>query len=230
MTTYTIEFDEIDHLFEIIKKIHPHQLCVYQWHEDDEDDNLINFVTKKNRLVAQYFRNEDHVIFYDANQEAIEDEDDEDEEEEEEEDEDDDSDYMDEEDEDDDSDEEEEEEEEETCEVCHQSAHLGSICPNGQIDIFEDVRPEETLDHMNYDLNKIKGLLEQSTFVRIHEGMGCHTIVRLADDSASLEGLFVHVDDYYYNPQKMVLVNQFVQGYDEVYPKQQMVHEWNPDF
>ena len=208
--TFTIAFDEIDHLFDIIKENHPHGLCVYQWYEDDEDGNLINFVNKKNRLLAQYFRKEDHVIFYDANQEAIKNDENEEES---------DSDMS-----------SEEDEEENTCEVCGQLAHLGSICPNGQINIFDDVRPEEKLDQMNYDLNKIKELLEQSSFVRIQEGMGCHTIVRLADDSASLEGLFVHADDYYYNPQKMALVDQFVQGYDEVYPEEQMIHEWNPIF
>lgn len=61
-----ITFDEIDHLFDIIKQEHPH---IYQWYEDDEDGNLINFVNKKNRILAQYFRNENHVIFYDANKE-----------------------------------------------------------------------------------------------------------------------------------------------------------------
>jgi len=219
MTAHTIKFDEIDHLFDIIKQEHPHGLCVHKWCEDDEDGNLINFVNKKNCLLAQYFRNENHVIFYDANEEAIEDYDSDYVEDEE----DDDSDYMDEEESDSDS------EEEETCEVCHQSAHLGSICPNGQINIFEDIRPEEILDQMQYDLDEIKELLDESSFVRIQEGMGCHTIVRLADDSASLEGLFVHADDYY-NPQKMMLVNQFVQGYNEVYSEEPMYHEWNPDF
>lgn len=128
-----------------------------------------------------------------------------------------------------------------TCVVC-MNANVNVFFPNcghvcvcqsccyhlsngGKIDPFDDIRNENFLNHQNYDIIKIKNnLREYPSYLHVHEGMGCYSIVRRLGLQFEVEALFVHSDDGYL-PEKQNKIDDFISGYCYV-DSEQLYHEW----
>jgi hypothetical protein len=97
-----------------------------------------------------------------------------------------------------------------------------------KINPFDDIRNENILQAMNYDIETIKANLAPKTFLRVYEGQGSFSIIRLTKYN-KLEGLFIGDQDFY-NDMKMVLARSFIENYTEVVPIIPLNHEWNPNY
>ena len=96
------------------------------------------------------------------------------------------------------------------------------------INLFDDIRNQTILQAMKYDIETIKGYLAPNTYLRVYEGQGSYSIIRMTKYN-KLEGLFIGDQDFY-NDMKMVLASSFIENYTEVVPITQMNHEWNPNY
>lgn len=111
------------------------------------------------------------------------------------------------------------------CEICLES-HSVVSCPSAQkCDPFDDVRPEEILRRQKYDLKMLHQLLKPRTFVVVHEGMGCTSYIRKTPQGV-LEGLFMHSDDWAYNPKKVRMHKMFTDRHPEITPIDLIDHYW----
>ena len=97
-----------------------------------------------------------------------------------------------------------------------------------KVNPFDDIRNQTILRAMNYDIETINGHLAPNTYLRVYEGQGSFSIIRMTKYN-KLEGLFIGDQDFY-NDMKMVLVDSFIENYTEVVPITQMNHEWNPNY
>jgi hypothetical protein len=68
-------------------------------------------------------------------------------------------------------------------------------------------------------------LLKPKTYVVVHEGMGCTSYIRKTNQG-SLEGLFMHSDDWAYNPKKVKMYKMFTAQHPEITPIDLIDHYW----
>lgn len=97
-----------------------------------------------------------------------------------------------------------------------------------KVNPFDDIRNQTILQAMNYKIETIKGHLVPNTYLRVYEGQGSFSIIRMTKYN-KLEGLFIGDQDFY-NDMKMVLADSFIENYTEVVPITQMDHEWDPNY
>lgn len=90
----------------------------------------------------------------------------------------------------------------------HSHSHLASTS-QPSINVIKEL----TLFQRGYDVILIKTLLKPTpSYVHVHEGMGCFTIVRRLNLFSPLEALFVHSDDVY-DKHKLMINDAFVNGF-----------------
>jgi hypothetical protein len=79
-----------------------------------------------------------------------------------------------------------------------------------------NLHDENKLIEHNYNILLIKShLKEYPSYVIVHEGMGCCTLVRRLNSNSNIEGLFVHSDDHY-DPNNVRIYDEFINGYCKV--------------
>jgi hypothetical protein len=94
------------------------------------------------------------------------------------------------------------------------------------IDVFDDIRDESFLINQNYNINELKSYLQEyPSYIEVHEGMGCTSIIRRLNIDSQIEGMFVHSDDIY-SDIKTVKIKDFINGYCHIMINDIIEHRW----
>jgi hypothetical protein len=90
---------------------------------------------------------------------------------------------------------------------------------------LDELYDENYLIENHYNVPLIKSQLENiPCYVVVYQGMGCCTLVRRLNETSNIEGLFVHSDDGY-NPNKVRINQEFINGYCKIDTEIMIVHD-----